>query len=881
MRFSKENFQKKNKVSKKVFLTFLVFSFGLLWGISTKEFLKQVKANLQLLAYVDIFSLVFEKNDLPTIEYEISFKNFSKISIVREKAVSEGILRRDGNDYVAAKVRNSESEDSQNCKIRLKGDLSWHWSGKKWSLRTEVKKGETILGRSKFSIQPPSARNCTYEWLYLETLRKHGVIAPSYEFCNVLINGKKMGIYAIEEHFSKHLIEGQQRREGVILAFDEHAQWNTHWNIDWQNSYRTSPINIRDERRVNTTETLKTQRDTAIHLIKGFQNESLQPDQVFDTEILGKYLAISHIWGAEHGFSYADINFYYNPITAKLEPIGMDGKPSPHAPKWVDYFSLEDLKEKWIHYALSSPQIAYQYIKYLDKFSCHSYIKELKKQFHHEELKLRNLLLKDLLWQDHHSIWNNKQFLIESDPWNIISKRCEMIRDGISSKKIANLHSYINVINKQNFIEVKVVNQLTQPIEVKSLSTGRSSWNARSIINPKSAFYNNPIDSSSIVIPASFVYQERTSEAIFQIPLNKDFILERTEQIVIVTVRIFGTQQTPLRFECRILEQPNNDSKLPFFRHANTKDLPKGFKVNGNQIWIESGTYHIHQDLKIPPGFELSIEKGTTLKFASESVFISESSIKAIGERNSPIKFTSLNDNWGGMLVFNTQNRSIFEFVSIDNTTGIGLNINKNGLDRKGWFCTGGVTFYRAGVDMADCSFSNSVAEDALNIVSSDFSINRSDFSNHESDGFDGDFVKGEVSDCNFSEIKGDAVDFSGSEVTISGLVVRSVIDKGVSAGEETHLSISNSRFENIGYGLVSKDSSKIISNDMHIVNAQVAGMAAYIKKPNFKPAIISAQNTSFVNCAVDCLSQTGSRIHSEGLLMPRTSFQSKTLYDN
>ena len=202
-----------------------------------------------MLASANILSILSEKNDLPTLEYEISFKNFSKISKVREKALSEGILRRDGNDFVAAKVRDLGSENSKSCKIRLKGDLSWHWSGKKWSLRTEVKKNETILGRSKFSIQSPSTRNFTYEWLYLETLRKHGVIAPSYEFCNVIVNGKKMGIYAIEEHFSKHLIEGQLRREGVILAFDEYAQWNGHWNIDWLNSYRTSQINIRDEKK--------------------------------------------------------------------------------------------------------------------------------------------------------------------------------------------------------------------------------------------------------------------------------------------------------------------------------------------------------------------------------------------------------------------------------------------------------------------------------------------------------------------------------------------------------------------------------------------------------------------------------------------------------
>ena len=881
MRFIKENSPKKNKLPKKVFLTFLALSFGLLGGVYANEFLKQVKANLQLLASIDIFEIFLEKNDLPTLEYEISFKNFSKISKVREKAISEGILRRDGNDYVAAKVRDLETENSQNCKIRLKGDLSWHWSGKKWSLRTEVKKGETILGRSKFSIQSPSTRNCSYEWLYLETLRKHGVIAPSYEFCNVIINGKKMGIYAIEEHFSKHLIEGQLRREGVILAFDEYAQWNSHWNIDWQNSYRTSQINVRDEKRVNNSETLKKQRDTAIHLIKGFQNESLRPEQVFDTEILGKYLAISHIWGAEHGFSYADINFYYNPITAKLEPIGMDAKPSPQAQKWVDYFSLKDLNENWIHYALSSPQVAFQYIKYLEEFSSQSYISKLKMEFHKEELKLRNLLLKDLLWEDRHAIWNNKRFLIETNPWSVISKRCEMIRNGLTSKKIANLYAYKVKINKQNFIEVKVVNQLTQPIEVKLISVGRVSWNAHSIKSPKCILPDNTIDSNSIIIPASFHHLEKTSEAIFQIPINKEIIFHNKELKVNAEVRIFGSQQAPLHYESPILEQSDDGSKLPFFKIDHTLKLPKFFKVFGNQISVKAGTYNVYKDINIPSGFDLSIEKGTTLKFAPESVWVSESSIKAIGEQNSPIKFTSLQENWGGMLVFGTAERSNFEFVSIENTRGIGLNINKNGLDRKGWFCTGGVTFYRAAVNWVDCSFINSDAEDALNIVSSDFSIDRCDFSNHESDGFDGDFVRGEIKDSKFYKIKGDAVDFSGSEIKIRNLLVVDVVDKGISAGEGTLLAISNSRFENIGYGLVSKDSSKIHSNDTQIINAKVAGLAAYIKKQNFKSAIIQAQDTSLENCAVHFLSQEGSRIFADGLLMPSTTFSSKSLYDN
>ena len=65
------------------------------------------------------------------------------------------------------------------------------------------------------------------------------------------------------------------------------------------------------------------------------------------------------------------------------------------------------------------------------------------------------------------------------------------------------------------------------------------------------------------------------------------------------------------------------------------------------------------------------------------------------------------------------------------------------------------------------------------------------------------------------------------------------------------------------------------------IINAKVAGLAAYIKKQNFKPAIIQAQDTSFVNCSVHFLSQEGSRIFSDGLLMPSTNFSSKSLYNN
>ena len=46
-----------------------------------------------------------------------------------------------------------------------------------------------------------------------------------YEFIQVSLNGRDLGIYALEEHFEKRLIEHGRRREGPIVRFNENAGW--------------------------------------------------------------------------------------------------------------------------------------------------------------------------------------------------------------------------------------------------------------------------------------------------------------------------------------------------------------------------------------------------------------------------------------------------------------------------------------------------------------------------------------------------------------------------------------------------------------------------------------------------------------------------------
>ena len=58
------------------------------------------------------------------------------------------------------------------------------------------------------------------EDLFLEHLRGEDVLAPRFSFVDVTLNGKRLGLMALEESFSAELLVRQQRRDGPMLRFE-------------------------------------------------------------------------------------------------------------------------------------------------------------------------------------------------------------------------------------------------------------------------------------------------------------------------------------------------------------------------------------------------------------------------------------------------------------------------------------------------------------------------------------------------------------------------------------------------------------------------------------------------------------------------------------
>ena len=211
------------KVAALAAYTSIIFIVGVLYHIlSTPS--NKINANLNN-PLIEINSKDYDpKISTPeVIEIGISQKDIQKLTNKRKIALATGVLMSSSRDYVPAKIKYKDK--IIRAKVRLKGDWVDHLTSSKWSFRVSVKDEETILGMKEFSLQHPVHRNYLGEWILQKAMRRESILALDFDFIEVIVNKHSFGIYAIEEHFDKRLIENNKFREGIIIKLDEDLRW--------------------------------------------------------------------------------------------------------------------------------------------------------------------------------------------------------------------------------------------------------------------------------------------------------------------------------------------------------------------------------------------------------------------------------------------------------------------------------------------------------------------------------------------------------------------------------------------------------------------------------------------------------------------------------
>ena len=144
-------------------------------------------------------------------------------------------------------------------------------------------------------------------------------------------------------------------------------------------------------------------------------------------------------------------------------------------------------------------------------------------------------------------------------------------------------------------------------------------------------------------------------------------------------------------------------------------------------------------------------------------------------------------------------------------------------------------------------TFENNLCEDALNIIRSHFNVKFCSFDNIFADAFDSDFCTGNVYKTFFTNIANDAIDFSGSNIFIEECEIDKANDKGISGGENSNLTVINSKISNSNIGIASKDLSTIEVSGTVIDNCNF-GVVAFRKKPEYGAAKISTHLLTITN---------------------------------
>jgi hypothetical protein len=274
----------------------------------------------------------------------------------------------------------------------------------------------------------------------------------------------------------------------------------------------------------------------------------------------------------------------------------------------------------------------------------------------------------------------------------------------------------------------------------------------------------------------------------------------------------------------------------------------------------------------LPAGFTFVLEAGAEVALRDRAYILARGPVQAIGRPEAPIRVVSLDSTGGGLVVLGTRERSRLEHVYFE---GLGA------VTDEGWMQTGAVVFHEAPVDLARVAFTRNRSEDALNIVRTSFTMTEIDFREIHADAFDADFTEGWIEGGSFEGLGNDAIDVSGSTVTVRGTTIRGAGDKALSAGEHSALETDRVSILDVEIAVASKDRSSVVLRNSEIDGARL-GFAVFQKKSEFGPARVEASGLTLHRLGTPWLVEAGSAfLLNDTLRTPNSERVGDLLYGN
>ena len=306
----------------------------------------------------------------------------------------------------------------------------------------------------------------------------------------------------------------------------------------------------------------------------------------------------------------------------------------------------------------------------------------------------------------------------------------------------------------------------------------------------------------------------------------------------------------------------DSDSLLKFKKKSLIKKI--GYFKDKTFIF-NKGIHKINENLLFPKNIKVEINSGTELILNSLNSIIINGSLHINGDFNTPVSISSdnLNNVFGVFAVIGNRD----DEVLINN-----LNIsNASEAIIDGKYLSGGISLYNfKNIEINNLNILNAQGEDGLNIKYvnqcnlKNIFIKDSKFDSIDIDKCEASLKDITLENSNDKDMNGDGIDFYSSKAILENLDVSGFNDKGLSIGENSIVTISNSFIYNNIIGSAIKDSSCLIYDTGNLFKNNKVDISIYNKKSSYRSGTLVVNDILDLNIEKD---KEGKVLNKEDIL--------------
>ena len=711
--------------------------------------------------------------DPPVIELQVNDEGMAQLEAVVDSARRRGVIMPEGNDYVKAKFTVDGMEAK--CKLRIKGKLSDHVQGAKWSFRVIAKGGGGFLGMKRFSLQHPGTRNYLCDWFYHQLSKGEGIVALRYGFCKVSLNGDDLGVYAYEEHFGPELLENNGRLKGPLVRFDPGLYWVHRLNgmegRDFEEAYadyQAAALDAFDsEELVNDPQQMRYFQQ-ALALVNGFRRGELTAAQVFDLRKMAKRHAIIDLVGGHHSMDWSDVKFYFDPVAQRLEPVSYESFSAFPTTKLAGAgkFSGKDNAGAELHDALFN-----------DAGFFAAYVHELEHVSRKAYLDSTFMAIAGAL--DTASATLYGEFPYKELDLSIYYRNQDIIRRSLDVPKAA--HVYLQGhLGDHTVLKLVPLNSL--PVEVDALKLGDGS-----LVEPL----------QRTIVPARRAGGLGT-------PVLAEFLmakpLDTLSAKISLLCRVLGSSkvlETGIFPEA--LQEPGAMDALLAFEEPNVAHF--NFLVvddSARTIHFRSGKWNLAETLVIPAGYMVHGSAPLEVDLSNGAAIISYSPLALTGNEESHIRVFSSDSSSHGVHVIEAPARSRLAFVDF-------VHLGRFAEDQ---VVSGDVSFHKTTVEITQCSFSGR-ANTLLDVSVGSASLVGCSFTGG-SDQLELHHVRGKLRSARFNGAADDALSVEGGVLELRDVDVAGAVGIAVKATAGADVTGTDIHVVGVGQGVEARTGSTV-----------------------------------------------------------------------